>query len=234
VSFEEVIIGPCKLYRGDSLELLNDGLLIADVIVSDPPYGIAHPCNYQSRGRGHLAACTDWSDIANDDKPFDPSPWLAMGIPSVLWGGNYFANRLPDSAGWLVWDKERPDELDQSTCELAWTNCIKGVRRFAHLWNGMIRHSERGEHFHPMQKPVALARWILSLRWLPDGVVLDPYMGAGWIGVACAEQGREFIGCELSAEYFDIACRRIERAWELKRSELPFDKPEPARQLELV
>ena len=130
-------------------------------------------------------------------------------MPTVLWGANWYADKLPPSGGWLVWDKERPDTLDQATCELAWTNCVKGVRRFRHLWNGMIRASEHNENYHPMQQPVALFVWVLTLRWIPGGVVFDPYMGAGPCGVAAARTGRQFIGIELHRPYFETAIKRI-------------------------
>ena len=185
------------LYHGDCLAVLPT-LSGVDAVVTDPPYGIALKCNFAERGRGQLAACNDYPDVHDDDKPFDPAPLLAMRVPTILWGGNHFAESLPPSGGWLVWDKERPDSLDQATCELAWTNCVKGVRRFRHLWNGMMRASERGENYHPTQKPAALFDWVFSLPWVPAGTVFDPYMGSGPCGVAAIRSGRNYIGCELS------------------------------------
>ena len=203
------------LIHGDCLEVLKTlDAGSVDAVVTDPPYGIAHPCNYAERKRGALAPCNDWRDVHGDDKPFDPSPILALDVPTVLWGANWYADKLPPSGGWLVWDKRRPDALDQSTCELAWTNCIKGVRRFTHLWNGMMRASEHGENYHPTQKPVALMFWVLGLRWMPKAgaVIFDPYMGAGPVGVACVQTGRSFIGIEIDEGYFKIAQRRIAEA----------------------
>jgi len=42
--------------------------------------------------------------------------------------------------------------------------------------------------------------------------VLDPFMGSGTTGVACAQSGRSFTGIERERKYFDIACERISRA----------------------
>lgn len=160
------------------------------------------------------APCNDYPDVIGDDEPFDPTPILQLCVPTVLWGANYYADRLPPTGGWLVWDKMRPDNLDQATCELAWTNCVKGVRRFRHLWNGMMRASERGENYHPTQKPVALMRWVLGLRWLPGpgATILDPYMGSGPVGIAAVQLGYSYIGIEKSPGYFAIAQRRIAEA----------------------
>ena len=216
--------GRMRLINGDCLQCLP---IEADAVISDPPYGIAHPCNFASRGRRGLAKANDWPDVAGDDKPFDPAWILAMNKPTVLWGGNWFADKLPPSGGWLVWDKERPDELDQATCELAWTNCIKGVRRFRHLWNGMMKASEKGENYHPTAKPVALFAWTLALRWLADvETVFDPYMGAGPCGVACVLAGKRYIGCEINETHFNTAVARIEKA--MQQPALPLDTP-PAK-----
>ena len=222
-------IGDATLYLGDCLEILPT-LGKVDAIVTDPPYGIAHPCDFKARGRGNLAECNNYPDVHGDKAPFNPAPWLALDVPTVFWGGNWFADKLPASGGWLVWDKERPDDLDQATCELAWSNCIKGVGRFRYLWNGMMKAGEHGETYHPTQKPIALMEWLLALRWMPQGTILDPFMGSGTTGVACANLGRKFIGIEIEPKYFDIACKRIEEAYRQPRL---FDDKEidPSTQL---
>ena len=65
---------------------------------------------------------------------------------------------------------------------------------------------------HPTVKPTALMRWLVRLVTPPGGVVLDPFMGSGSTGKACAKERFQFLGIELDADYFDIACRRIEDA----------------------
>lgn len=179
------------------------------VVITDPPYGIKHPVNYKTRGRRQLAECKDYPEILEDDRKFNPSPFLHY--PCCFWGGNYFADKLPPSSGWLVWDKLRPDSLDQSTCELAWTNFVKGVRRFQYLWNGMIRDGDESL-YHPMQKPIALMKWIFQLSWTPAGCTLDPFMGSGTTGVAAVQLGRRFIGIEIDEKYYQIAEKRIREA----------------------
>lgn len=69
------------------------------------------------------------------------------------------------------------------------------------------------ERFHPTQKPVEVMKWCIG--HYPDTVdtILDPFMGSGTTGVACARAGRPFIGVEIHEPYFDIACRRIEEAY---------------------
>jgi hypothetical protein len=197
------------IYHGDCREILPS-LMKVDLVLTDPPYGISHPTNYKSRGRGAIAECTDYSPVYCDDKPFDPS-FLDFKKPLCLFGANYYADKLPPSSGWIVWDKERPHELDQSTAELAWTNFVKGVRVFHYLWNGCMRKGGE-ELVHPTQKPVALIRWILTLKWTPsEGVILDPFMGSGATLVAAKQLKRNSIGIEIEEKYCEIAAKRLKR-----------------------
>ena len=202
-----------KLYHGDCLEIMPmlEGVYSCDLILSDPQYGINHPTNYKSRGRSKLAECNDYAPVYGDNQPFNPSFLLSLNRPMILWGANHYANKLPNSSGWLIWDKKRPDNLDQATCEIAWTNFVKGIRRFGHLWHGMMRESERGENYHPTQKPIALMMWCLTLKWTPAGVVVDPFVGSGPIPIACERLNRRWIGIEIEEKYCEIAAKRIEK-----------------------
>lgn len=65
------------------------------------------------------------------------------------------------------------------------------------------------ERYHPMQKPVALLRWLIHLHTQPGETVLDSCMGSGSTGVAARECGRDFIGIELYEPHFEIATHRI-------------------------
>ena len=195
------------IYHGDGRDIVP-ALGFGGLVLTDPPYGI----NYKKRGRTKAALCADYAPVEGDAEPFDPSWLLDVGSARILWGGNHFASRLPDSGGWLVWDKERPPTLDQATAELAWTDCVKGVRVFRHLWNGMMRASQRGKGqlFHPTQKPDALMRWCLSLKWTEGFTdVLDPYMGSGATLRAAKEMGRKAIGIELSERYCELASESL-------------------------
>jgi site-specific DNA-methyltransferase (adenine-specific) len=71
----------------------------------------------------------------------------------------------------------------------------------------------KGEWRHPAAYPEPLAKWLLSLVTAGNAIALDPFMGSGTTGIACVKAGRKFIGIEKDARYFDIACRRIEKAY---------------------
>lgn len=74
--------------------------------------------------------------------------------------------------------------------------------------NGM--NTNPAANGHPTVKPVALMRWLVRLVTPPGGRILDPFMGSGSTGVAAVQEGFDFIGIDTSAEYCEIAERRIQ------------------------
>lgn len=78
------------------------------------------------------------------------------------------------------------------------------------------------KNFHPTVKPTMLMQYLCRLITPKGGVVLDPFMGSGSTGKAAMIEGFNFIGCELSQEYYDIAEARIQAAKNTKSKELPL------------
>ena len=68
------------------------------------------------------------------------------------------------------------------------------------------------KRLHPTQKPIALMEWCIKLFTNEGDTILDPFMGSGTTGVACARLNRNFIGIEINPQYFEIAQRRIAEA----------------------
>lgn len=88
---------------------------------------------------------------------------------------------------------------------------VKEVGARFNVWNTPPVQSSKERTGHPAQFPEALARDHI-ISWSKEGdTVLDPFMGSGTTGVAALQTGRNFIGFELSREYFDIAEARISR-----------------------
>jgi site-specific DNA-methyltransferase (adenine-specific)/modification methylase len=202
------IIGNALLLQGDCLLCLPT-LPKVDAVITDPPYGIGYDASHGKYKNG-----IDRGNAAWDIPPFDPSAILALGLPTILWGGNCFSSRLPDNPGWLAWVKTVRNDaaIRQADMELAWTNFVTRSQTFRHLWVGAYRDSESGiRNVHPTQKPVALMEWCIRVAKHPE-TIIDPFMGSGTTGVACMNLGRKFIGIEIEPKYFDIACERIENA----------------------
>ena len=208
---DRVEIGDAVLYCGDCLEILPT-LPKVDAVVTDPPYGIGES-NEKNLSRGGLARPTDYGAFNWDAEPISGELMDAVraaGKWQIIFGGNYY--QCPPASCWLVWDKEN-GENDFADCELAWTNLPKAVRRIRYMWNGMLRANKEKRGDHPTQKPVGVMSWCVGQLPEPSQTILDPFMGSGTTGVACANLGRKFIGIEIEPKYFDIACRRIENAY---------------------
>lgn len=193
-------IGDCVLHLADCRELMPE-LGRVDAVITDPPYGIgfaAQPTKWQRRA-GHAPEAWD-----NDVVAFLPD-LLALGRLQVVWGGNYYG--LPPSRGWLSWYKpDAPPSM--ANIELAWTNQDRNSRQIS----CSISATNAERVGHPTQKPLAVMVW--TLNQFPEvNLVLDPFMGSGTTGVACAKLGRRFIGVEIHEPYFLLACDRIRKAY---------------------
>lgn len=205
--------GHVTIYNGDCREIVPTlGLARSVLVVTDPPYGIAWDTEYSGRGMGERTESHDYPPVYGDDEPFDPAWLLERFNRLVLFGANNYATRLPDSAGWIVWDKTGNGRhvSDLSDAEMAWTNVTGGVRIYSHMWKGMLKDSERADNrVHPTQKPVALFRWVLDKFSKPGDVVLDPYMGSGSVLRAAKDCGRRVVGVEYVEAYCAVAARRM-------------------------
>ena len=210
-------IGDAVLHLGDCRDILPTLGPVAAVI-TDPPYGIGK--DGQKRTTGGNGGRKAYDFMGWDGERPDAALLIALHRMSpicVMWGGNYFADLLPPAGKWLVWDKGQ--RINQSDGELAYTS-LGGALRICTM-NRVELMTDGAEH--PTQKPVKLMQWTLAQVGNP-ATVLDPFMGSGTTGVACMKQGLSFIGIEREPAYFDIACRRIAKAYEQPRL---FDEPAP-------
>ena len=200
------------IYHADCRDILPSiDPTSVDLLLTDPPYGMALDTDYGKPGK-HKNGGLRWPSVAGDAEPFDPTPLLAFAR-SVLWGANYYADRLPNRGSWLVWHKNiRSGHPDRGEAELAWTTAYNGpVRHVTVPWDVGDRPSAEpfSAYVHPTQKPVALMRWILD-RWTkPGDLILDPYMGSGPVARAAQLLGRRYIGIELVEDYCKAAVNRL-------------------------
>ena len=222
---ERVIIGNSTLYCGDCREIIDD--LHFDSIVTDPPYGLSKVLNRRwddfgtilnkKQRRKNLHSGGTWAakeiykDVDWDDEAPDLTFLLERNVPTILFGGNYFAGLLP-SRKWIIWDKgEQFYRRSFAECELCYCN-FDGNARIIKC--GSEFSTRKQIRLHPTQKPVAVMQFCITE--LPKGcgnIICDPYMGSGTTGVAAIQLGRAFIGIEQKKKYFDIACKRIEQTY---------------------
>lgn len=154
---KEVQIGDCRLILGDCLQVLPL-LGKVDAVVTDPPYGMKWNTNSKRFSGGQAGHRTrrmqgrdDWGDVKNDDRPFDPEPWLRFEHV-VLWGANHFAGRLPVGT-LLLWIKRMDHAFESflSDAEVAWMKGGHGVYCRRDL--SMNHASGTLQRLHPTQKP---------------------------------------------------------------------------------
>ena len=202
---EKVVIGDAELYLGDCMEVLPT-LDRVDAVITDPPYGINK--DGQKRTTGGHGGRKGYEFLGWDGERPSPDVFyamLAVGGVHVIWGGNYFADMLPPTMRWLVWDKGQ--RINQSDGELAWASMQEALRICTMNRVELMKDGAQ----HPTQKPLALMKWCIEQAGNPQ-TILDPFMGSGTTGVAAIQMGRKFIGIEREPKYFDIACHRIEQA----------------------
>lgn len=213
------------LILGDCLEVMPL-LGKVDCVVTDPPYGMKWDGKVSvgkgGHGRSGSKAKHYGKTILNDDKPFDPS-FLGGIKDRILWGFNHFPQHLSKGRA-LVWIKRSDEAFGSflSDAELAWCSSGHGV----YCFRDQSLMAETKNRLHPTQKPVPLMVWCID-QFPQATTILDPFMGSGTTGVACAKLGRKFIGIELDEGYFDIACKRIDDAYRQGDMfvERPTEKP---------
>lgn len=200
------------IYHGDCRDILSE-LPNVDLVLTDPPYGIGSIGGSKavgSIGGSNIVFVNQYKPIEGDDLPFDPSFLLAYGQNQIIWGANYFADKLPNSKGWIVWDKKLKNDWDDnfSDVELAWSSFDKPARCYRLLYMGLIQQHVREKRQHPTQKPVELFAWILSKYSVLNDIILDPYLGSGTTTIAAKKLNRKCIGIEIEEKYCEIAANR--------------------------
>jgi DNA modification methylase len=217
-------IGEHRLLCGDSTDVDNVLKLIGEdkkfSIYTDPPYGINLDGDNSKRGgdtslmKGglNLKSFKDDTiqyavDAYNITREFKP-------LKEVWWGANYYCHHLPQSNNWLVWDKRVEDKMrnTNSDCELAYViDGHNSVRIFRHLWNGLIKASEKGERrVHPTQKPIELASYCFN-EYEMGNTILDLFGGSGATMVACHQTKRKGLMMEFEPHYCQVIIDRMKK-----------------------
>jgi site-specific DNA-methyltransferase (adenine-specific) len=220
-------IGMATLYHGDCREILPT--LKADAVLTDPPYSAhTHGMAKTNKGAGHGVKLVTFEALAPDDfcavmrlclaasrgwvvatVDFRHAP-LVYGWPEFLRLGAWVKpNPMPQISA------DRPGQGFETIIVLHSGDTPK-------VWNrgggsGVWTFPTERAALVPTQKPIELVEALLGDFTASGGYVLDPFMGSGTTGEACANTGRNFIGIEADAGRFAIACERIENAQRQER-----------------
>ena len=196
------------IYHGDCREILPE-LSKADLVVTDPPYGMNWNTNSSRFSGGtdpkRRGGVANKDGIIGDTREFNPLPFVSY--PHVImWGSNHYAEHLPVGTT-LVWIKRLEAAFGSflSDAELAWMKGGHGVYCFRDL----SMNAEANRRIHPTQKPLSLMRWCIKKSGSTDGLILDPFMGSGTTLRAAKDLGRKAIGIEIEEKYCEIAANRM-------------------------
>lgn len=205
--FEEVTIGNARLILGDCREVLPT-LPKVDAVITDPPYGMGFQSNHRHDRHALIANDGDGGMLA----------W-ACSIPAshsryVFCRWDNLLDDVPPPKSCVTWVKNNWSMGDLQHEHARQTEIAMFWPGPEHSWPGkrptdVVRARRTGNNEHPTEKPVYLMEQFIG--WT-RGLVLDPFMGSGTTGVACANLGRSFIGIEIERKYFDIAVERITNA----------------------
>jgi DNA modification methylase len=219
------IIGNATLYYGDTMNILPQLGVCADLVATDPPYLLTSGGNNQDwtlgdgyNNNGSIVQCDIiWRDfmpllfncLRNESHAYVMSNnrHVEDMLSEARWAGFKFHNLL-------VWDKlsATPNRWYMKNCEFTGF-FYKGKAKHINNCGDMqlIRCPQENYGTHPTTKPVALMRHYIENSTTQGQMVIDPFMGVGATGVAAIESGRKFIGIEIDEKYFNQACERISK-----------------------
>ena len=194
------------LYQGDCLEYMQEMEAgSVDAVITDPPYGLGDWNNRGTNAGGPFdSELTQKWDILPSKECIDKIRVVSKN--QIIWGVNYLMDYLPRTKQLFIWNKFIR-KMHFNDCEVAWCS---GFKEACRMFDYSPSRAEKKEH--PTQKPLALIRWCIMQLPESTNTIFDPFMGSGTTGVAAVQLGRNFIGCEIDPDYFEIAKKRIEQA----------------------
>ena len=197
----------------------------ADLVLTDPPYGISRPTGFSNTKLPKYAKVTmdfgEW-DTAPDPAELAGAIWdaLRVGGTAVIWWDIWKLTRLRDglsAAGFrmlrmVIWEKSNPVPLNSKRFYLTNSRevAICAVKGRGHWFqgsyhNGTYRAPIPRTRRHPTQKPVEIFAQLIERHSPPAGLVTDPFLGSGTTAVAAARTGRRFRGGDINPEYVKTA-----------------------------
>ena len=205
------------LYHGDCLEVTE--WLAADVLVTDPPYGMSYG-NHRRVGTRPDDARTPF---AGDASVGVRDAALALwGARSALVFGTWKKPRPAQTRQLIVWDKRGgAGFLGDHT--MPWADVTEEIYVIGKGWAGGRRPAiysiptlpAQSRPDHPTPKPVALMQHLIECA--PPGVIADPFAGSGATLIAARELGRRAIGVEIEERYCELIAKRLaQQAFDLE------------------
>ena len=207
----------------------------ADMVFTDPPYGMFLNTNYKRKMSKSFAkakglpmnAGSNNEKVIGDNEDFKPE--LIQTIFGLfgyckeifIWGADYFAELLENKndGSWIVWDKRSNEDGSVlgstvgSHFELCWSKA-KHMREIVRVkWCfifGTEKEFDKKRH-HPTQKPILLSEWFINKFSNKNNIIVDVYGGSGSTLIACEQTNRQCRMMEISPQYCSVIIERWEK-----------------------
>ena len=174
-----------------------------ELAIVDPPYGLGQSVvNSGGRFKRYENKNGNWDNKTPDATYF--KELFRVSKNQIVWGGNYFIDKLSPTKCFLIWDKKQPQDISFASCEMAWTSFDSVAKTF---YQSPMQDKFR---FHPTQKPVALYEWLLNNYAKKGDKILDTHVGSASSLIACYNLGFDYVGFELDKDYYRLASKRLE------------------------
>ena len=198
------------LYHGDCLDLA-DAWTDADVLVTDPPYGMAYESNFNRDKRNVKVGRKVAADESVKVRDAALDTW---GDKPALVFGRWNCPRPTATKARLVWDRGYHGmgdlnfpwgPADEEVYVLG--TGFRGPRTSNVLRVHALMSGDSNRPDHPTPKPIPLMEQLIAK--CPPGVVADPFAGSGSTLVAAVNQGRKAIGVEFEERYCELIAKRL-------------------------
>lgn len=210
---------------------LPDGAF--DLAVPDVPFGLNEGKRHITRTNQvkqrsgqflyvpFIHTVKDWDAAQPEQEYFNEL--FRVSKRRILFGENYLQFAQKElSSGRIFWDKLTTGDFSDG--ELMWTDLFSSVRRVVFMWSGFNQglsletpHIQQGnkrlneKRIHPVQKPVALYKWLFQNYAKPGQTIFDSHMGSQSSRIAAWDLGFDYYGTELDPDYYKAGCERFER-----------------------
>lgn len=218
------ILGNHRLMCGDSTMIDDVEKLMnrqkADMVLTDPPYGISFKANYSTdggikTGRKNLVK-HEYEVIKGDDSELDIGKVISVFDyckEVFIWGAQCFARFLPHST-WICWDRKLNESADKNLCgsfDLCWSKNRHKMDMYRIPWYGVFGHNKKDDgatKVHPTMKPVKLFAQMIEDFSKEGSNIVDIFLGSGTTIIACEKTNRKCYGMELDEHYCAVIINR--------------------------
>ena len=215
------------IYNDDCMNYMKSmGDNSVDFTLTDIPYGeVSRDSNGLHEARGTTLDKGAADILTFDLDEFLNEVWrvtrgtiiIFCGMSQVSTIYRFFSNKQKQKLGTprqLIWEKTNPAPFNGQYVYLSGIENAMWFRKSggtfnANCKNTVFRHPLGSGKMHPTEKNHDLLKELILDNSKEGDVVFDPCMGSGSTGYVCTALGRNFIGCELSEEFFSLAKDRF-------------------------